>query len=861
MKLRSIFMVALLAVACAIQAVPAKRGAVKIQQPDGSYVTIRLHGDEWHHYQTTDDGYSIVKNSRGFYVYAQLQDGQLAATEQVAHDPAERTALEQTFLNGIEKHLIPEMSVANSRLKKAVQARQAETLAAPNKIINYNQFKGLVILAEFNDKTFSRDDYPAIINDMINKEGYTGYDNEQLTGSVRDYFSDNSDGKFKPVFDVVGPYTINFSQYDANGSENGNELVRAAIDAADADVNFKDYDLDNNGYVDLVYVIFAGEGSNIGGNDSRLFWPHRSVVFIPYPNNPTWIKEYVKKDGVTIFDYAASVEMTTSWRYYTPREQLDGIGTICHEFSHVLGLPDFYDTNYETEGLSCHPDDWSLMASGSYLNDSRTPCGYSLYERDAVGFMNEPQKIEAEGSYTLNPLATTFEGYRIDSPFSKEFYLLENRQKNAFKWDSYLPGSGMLVFRVDKSKPSAWDLSNNTVNANPNRNYYELIRADGNHTNSDGRPKSLDSDPFPGSADVTSLDYTTSPAALKSLSGTGRETRWALSNIKKTGSTITFDITDTWTIKSLSLPEEITIGVGMNGQIQPTVEPANAQYLPSWVVTSGQDVASVNASTGVITGTKVGTSKVMLIATPIGDMTQPITATCTVNVIEIPSYNIAEFNELETDKEQLLKFTNAEVLYVKNTDAYIRDASGSVMFTGKALGLKRNDIINGFLVALPTVYQNMPQAKSVETTNTEALTITAGPEVQPVEKKLSELTAADYSNYVLVKGAKMIKDGVAWVVDGDVRARVSNKLYSFSLSNYEGKFYDIPCIYGTEKRNGQIVNALYVIGTPVQVEEPSGISEIRMDVKQDGRFYNLQGQRVGDNYKGIVIVNGKKVKK
>ena len=860
MKLRSIFIVALLAVACAMQAVPAKRGAAKIQQPDGSYVTIRLHGDEWHHYETTDDGYSIVKDSRGYYVYAHLQDGQLAPSELVAHDAANRTAQELTFLSGIEKHLMPEMSAANSRMKKAVQARQAETLASPNKVIQYDNFKGLVILAEFNDKEFSRADYPTIINDMINKEGYTGYDNEQLTGSVRDYFSDNSDGKFKPQFDVVGPYPIDFSQYDAKGTDNANALVTAAVNAADADVDYKDYDIDNDGFVDLVYVIFAGQGSNLSGNDARLFWPHRSCIW--NTNYTSYANYYIKRDGVKIFDYAASVELTTSWRYnYTPRQQLDGIGTICHEFSHVLGLPDFYDTNYAENGQSCHPGDWSLMASGSYLNDSRTPCGYSLYERYAVGFMDEPQKIEAEGSYTLNPLPTTFEGYRIDSPFSKEFYLLENRQKNLFKWDAYLPGSGMLVFRVDKSNNSVWDISSNTVNAKASRNYYELLRAGGNNTDSEGYPNSLDSDPFPGSANVTSLDYSTSPTALKSLSGTGKETRWALSQIKKAGSAITFDITDTYTIKSLSLPEEITVGVGMNTQILPTVEPANAQYLPSWAVISGQDAASVNMSTGVVTGISAGTSTVMLIATPLGNMSQPITATCTVNVIEIPSYNIAEFNELETDQEQLLKFTNAEVLYAKNTDAYIRDASGSVMFTGKTLGLKRNDIINGFLVAIPTVYQNMAQARSVAATNTEALTITEGPEVLPVEKKLSELTDADYSNYVLIKAVKMVKDGVAWAVEGDVRAQVMNKfnLSPFSLTNYNGKYYDIYAIYGTNKRNGKIEKALYCTEVPIEVEEPSGINEIRMDTKYDGRFYNLQGQRVGDNYKGIVIVNGRKV--
>ena len=503
------------------------------------------------------------------------------------------------------------------------------------------------------------------------------------------------------------------------------------------------------------------------------------------------------------------------------------------------------------------------MAGGNYLNDGRTPCAYSLYERYAVGFMDEPQKIEAEGSYTLNPLGSSFEGYRIDSPFSNEYYLLENRQ-TSYKWDSYLPGSGLLVFRVDKSNNSVWNMSStngNTVNANANRNYYELLRAAGNQCETNGSPRSLASDAFPGTANVTSLDYTTSPTALKSMSGTGRDTRWALNHIQMAGSAITFDITDTWTIKSMSLPEEINVGAGMSTQLTPVIEPANAQYLPSWTVIYNQDVASVNKNTGVVTGLKPGTSQVMLIATPLANMSQPITATCTVNVVEIPTYSIADFKELETDEAQLLRFTNAEVLYVKNTDAYVRDATGSMMLTNMSLGLKRNDIINGYLFALPTAYLDVPQAEGVEATNADALTITAGPEVQPVEKKLSELTAADYSNYVLVKAVKLVKDGSVWAVEGDARARVWNyfNISGINLTNYENKYFDVPCIYGTHKVSGKIINELYMTATPIEVEEPSGINEIRMDVKYDGRFYNLQGQRVGDNYKGIVIVNGKKV--
>ena len=434
-------------------AVPAKKGNVRVKQPDGSYVTLQLHGDEWQHHTTTTDGYTVTKDSRGYYVYAHADKGLLQATTQVAHDVTAREAAEQAFLSDVKKHLQPEVTAENAAIRQRVKARQQQTLAQRRAgRYNYSNFKGLVILVQFNDRTFSRDDYADIMQEMINNEGYTGYQNsnggwEACTGSVCDYFSDNSDGLFKPQFDIYGPYTINYSQYAPNGTSNAAAVVCAAINAADADIDYSQYDRDNDGMVDLVYLIFAGNGANYGGNDSRLFWPHRSIV-----NNNGYL---VRKDGVYLYDYASSVELFG----YTSQPQsvtIDGIGTICHEFSHVLGLPDFYDTDYkQSGGESNHPGIWSIMAG-------RTPVGYSLYERWSVGLAEAPTVINQAGSYTLNPLYSSLSGYRINTPVENEFFLLENRQKDKFKWDAYLPGSGMLVHRVDLTDESVW--SSNKVN-------------------------------------------------------------------------------------------------------------------------------------------------------------------------------------------------------------------------------------------------------------------------------------------------------------------------------------------------------------------------------------------------------------
>jgi M6 family metalloprotease-like protein len=523
---RTIISLFALMVVMAAMAIPAHPKPMKVQQPDGSFITIQLHGDEWRSFNTTADGYSVVKDQRGYYVYADLQDGKLKPTTQVAHDVAQRSATEKAFLANTKKMLVPQMEKQRAEDKKRVEDRQRKVLAKhrSQRATDYDNFRGLVVLVQFNDREFSRSDYATIANDMMNAVNYTGYDSEVYTGSVRDYFSDNSGGKFLPQFDVVGPVTVDYSQYD--GRSQPKAIAAAAIDLVDSqyDVDFSQYDGDSNGDVDLVYFIIAGNGANYSGNDSRLWWPHRSVVY----NNG-----YVIKDGVYIWDYASSVEIY-GWTSTPGSLLIDGIGTICHEFSHVLGLPDFYDADYEESGgQSIHPDKWSVMAGGSYENNARTPVGYSLYERYSVGFTDEPEKITAKGAYTLEPLYLNQRGYRIDSPVANEFFLFENRRNDgSFKWDEYLPGSGLLVHRVDQTDMSIW--SSNAVNNDPTHNYYEVVRACG--TGMKGKY-----DVFPGAGGVTELDNNTTPANLKTWSG--EETMFGLYSIHEDGSNIAFIVT------------------------------------------------------------------------------------------------------------------------------------------------------------------------------------------------------------------------------------------------------------------------------------------------------------------------------
>lgn len=480
--------------AAGAMAMPASPMPGSVVQPDGTVLSVQLHGDEFMHFTTTADGYTVLRQSDGRYVYAVRGEQGLEASTVTARDASARTAAELSWLTGVERMLQPGRQATQAEMENARRAKGYGLASAPN--YDYNNFHGLVLLVEYADCPFKVDNPHTVFGDMVTAHNYSGWSGSPVyTGSVRDYFYDNSMHKFDPSFDVVGPVKITKSQYYVNGTENIRDVIREALQKADPDINYKTYDGDNDGVVDMFYVIFAGGGSNFSGNDPRLVWPH------------AWAMGGDIFDGVSMGRYACSTELygPPSWN------MTDGIGTICHEFSHVLGLMDEYDTDYGGGGgLSAHPGEYSLMASGGYLNYSRTPCGYTLMQRCQSGF-TVPEEITAAGEYTLQDIDLSNHGYRISSPDRREYFLLENRGRT--KWNAYTNGTGMLVHRVDSTNTAVW--SNNTINSDPSHNYYTMLRAHaiaGNNVNNSVLDH--DGDPFPGSYGVTEINYDTDPSLL-----------------------------------------------------------------------------------------------------------------------------------------------------------------------------------------------------------------------------------------------------------------------------------------------------------------------------------------------------------
>ena len=518
--MKKLFFTLLTAMACFVaSAVPAIPTPQKVTQPNGEELTVRIKGDEFHHYMTTVDGYTIVKNDQGYYAYGTLINDEVVPSKIIARDAERRSAADQAWLEATGKNLR-----SASKIAAGIRARAQRDALPSLKYINYNNFHGLVILVEFNDSHFTRSDVLDFYSNMINQENYTGYTNEDgsynpygsCTGSVRDYFCDNSNGIFVPQFDIAGPFEVPYSVNQ--GEQYAYNIFLSALQKANPTVDFSQYDLDNNGIVDLVYFIYADTPSSSDPSSPNHIWPHRSSMY-----------SYTKYDGKYVRDYACSAE----YIYSKSSGIFDGIGTICHEFSHVLGLPDLYDTNEDndasTGGEAQHPGEWDLMAGGNYQNNARTPVAYSLYDRYSTGFANY-QIITAEGEYTLNPTSTTGQGYILKTPTNKEVFLIDNRQ-NTTKWDKYAPGHGMTVARMDSTNASVWN--NNAPNGNGQRLYYELLRAGG--STSFQSP----TDAFPGTRGVTML---TNDTQANLMAWGNKRNQFIIYNIHEEGDVVKFTV-------------------------------------------------------------------------------------------------------------------------------------------------------------------------------------------------------------------------------------------------------------------------------------------------------------------------------
>lgn len=512
MSKRFLTLAAMFMLAASAFAVPAKRVKRQVQQPDGSVLTVMLRGDENFHYTSTEDGQPLVQRADGAYCYATLDsNGKLTASAQVAHDVESRGAAELSFLNYYTAESQKVRSLGMERAKQRNARRMARlanrgVVDASGKPVRRvmagatggegigvtGKRKGLVILVNFKDKKMQSKHTQAEWNDYFNKVGYNKYGNN---GSVHDYFYAQSYGKLDLEFDVIGPVTVskNMASYGANDAQ-GNDIdpagmIKEACELAYAKekMDMSQYDWDGDGAVDQVYVIYAGYGEAAGGEPNTI-WPHE------------WDIEgggySLVLGGQRIRTYACSSELNGGSGTY-----ISGIGTACHEFSHCMGIPDFYDT----AGGGCFGmDAWDLMDYGSYGGDGYEPTGYNTYEKWVSGWI-EPTILTAP-CYIKNmkPLSDAPEACVVFNEANKnEYYIFENRQLKGT--DVALPNHGMLVIHVDYDQKVWFD---NEVNNTSNHQRFTVVPADNKLTS-----ETVTGDTYPGTTKSTELTDTSKPAA------------------------------------------------------------------------------------------------------------------------------------------------------------------------------------------------------------------------------------------------------------------------------------------------------------------------------------------------------------
>ena len=277
-------------------------------------------------------------------------------------------------------------------------------------------------------------------------------------------------------FDVMGPYTLGEQAfYGKNEGGQQDVNVQAMISgclgkAAAEGIDFSPYDWDGDGQMEMVFVVYAGRGEATGGGDDTI-WPHKGRM-----TNP------VKCGNKTLINYACSNELSTS-------NEVDGIGTICHEFSHCFGYPDAYDTNYTgLYGMGT----WDLMCQGNYNGNGFTPAGYTAYEKYAAGWITPIELKENTSVSGMKPLAEGGDAYIFKNPNnSDEYYLIENRQKKG--WDAELAGSGIIINHIDYDlKAWNYNIPNSMMAGVNDHERITLIPAD--NIKSD---KNEENDPWP----------------------------------------------------------------------------------------------------------------------------------------------------------------------------------------------------------------------------------------------------------------------------------------------------------------------------------------------------------------------------
>ena len=800
-----------------MMAVPAKRGLTRmITLSDGSTVEAKLVGDEFGHFWLADNGQAYVKTT-GVNFFTEVNAASIMVQAQSRRSEVNAQRIQR--LPGIKSH------GANRRVGEYGDYTGAK--------------KALVILVNFSDVQFAEAHDNALYQRIANE---VGFNEGNFVGSMYDYFYAQSEGKFELNFDVLGPVTVSNTQsyYGSNDFEGNDlhpeEMVKEAVEQIkDQVTDWRQYDWDSDGYVDQVYVIYAGNGEADGGADTTI-WPH------------AWSLSYSGIGAVTVGEnlkvdsYACGSELDGS-------NKIDGIGTMCHEFSHCLGYPDFYDTDYSGgQGMS----DWDLMDSGSYNGDGYCPAGYTGYERWMAGWKEPIELNMGEASIeNMKGLQDGGEFYIMyNDGHTNEYYMLENRTKSG--WDKALPGSGLLIIHVDYDATIwAW----NQPNDDPNHQRMTWIPSDGsyNFTGYGGNkyPTGLSKDPYPNATSGNNtFDDTSSPAANlynNNTDGTKLLHKGIKDITKNSDGTISFNYVGpiipklkpdlSWSISSVIVfPDDEFLA--------PTL--SNPNNLTVIYLSSNTDVATIDATTGevMLTGNEGAT---IINAVFEGDddyeagMASFSLMVCRYNpqLYFEESATATKVNDKNFKNPALINVENLPVTYessypeVASVNAKTGDITigkaGSAMIVAIFEGNAMYAPENAYYEIIVEKYEHGLSFEESEVEATVGLKTFHGPKLNNPNNLKVTYTSSDEQIATVDEQGNVFLGATAGIVT-ITAAFAGNDNYEAGEASYQ-----------------------------IILSEATGISTLSHDQQDIDAYYTIQGVRVNKPYKGLYILNGKKV--
>jgi M6 family metalloprotease-like protein len=454
---RIITLLALISTCFITFASPTDPTARKVVQPNGDTISISSHGDEYGSWYEDMNGNIIDLNSDKYWTYITIQNNKKVLTNQiVTSTPTPININKDSVLNFImQKRTLLHIERNRTEFNNKNQESRALTGEyAPLPSIGQNKI--LTILVQFTDIQFQNsNEINSEITKMMNQTNYIHPGQSHITGSMRDYFLKASYNQLDISTTVLGPYTVSHDRayYGAN-TESGDdirprELVQEAINLAINDIDVSQFDNNNDGWIECVHILYAGQGENIAGAPSECIWPHK------------WsLANAINSNGFSMKRYIVTPELSTI-NFYR------GIGTICHELGHILGAPDFYDTNASVDGKFIGTGKWDLMGGGNWNGDlsAISPAHPNPYIKTELFGWSEVLEITGNNElYTLYPTESYNNNiYKLSTSTQGEYYLLENRQ------DLKLPGQGLIIYHINAGINN---VANSQINIKHPQNLY-----------------------------------------------------------------------------------------------------------------------------------------------------------------------------------------------------------------------------------------------------------------------------------------------------------------------------------------------------------------------------------------------------